>query len=163
MLTEEQRVLVADNAKLVTWCLKKFTRSQWYGVMSRDDLVSEGYVALCRAAVGFDATLGFKFSTYAVRAIMFRWLNVLKAAASRPLHQLDFDGRVVHGDHAEVDARLDVTEALEQLDERLRQVVEDWMQEMTLQDSGKRLGVSKERCRQLRGQAATQLREAMAC
>lgn len=63
-LTADQKKLVSDNIGLVHTVAKKFPHLGMY-----DDRVQDGYVALCRAAQGFDPNMGRKFSTYAVPAI----------------------------------------------------------------------------------------------
>ena len=58
--------LVTENLGLVHACANRFRGS---GV-EYDDLFQAGCVGLVKAAAGFDPTLGFRFSTYAVPAIL---------------------------------------------------------------------------------------------
>ena len=58
--------LVTENIGLVHACANRFRGS---GV-EYDDLFQAGCVGLVKAAAGFDPTLGFRFSTYAVPAIL---------------------------------------------------------------------------------------------
>ncbi len=58
--------LVTENLGLVHSCANRFRGS---GV-EYDDLFQAGCVGLIKAAAGFDPTLGFRFSTYAVPAIL---------------------------------------------------------------------------------------------
>ncbi|MBQ7638719.1 MAG: sigma-70 family RNA polymerase sigma factor [Clostridia bacterium] len=65
-LTEEQKKLVEENLGLVHACANRFRgRGAEY-----DDLFQAGSVGLVKAAGGFKEELGFKFSTYAVPAIL---------------------------------------------------------------------------------------------
>lgn len=58
--------LVTENLGLVHACANRFRGS---GV-EYDDLFQAGCVGLIKAAAGFDPSLGFRFSTYAVPAIL---------------------------------------------------------------------------------------------
>jgi len=64
MTTREKRI--NDNLGLVHSCAKRFKNR---GV-EYDDLFQAGCVGLIKAADGFDESLGFVFSTYAVPAIL---------------------------------------------------------------------------------------------
>ncbi len=61
-----ENALVTENLGLVHSCANRFRGS---GV-EYDDLFQAGCVGLIKAAAGFDPTLGFRFSTYAVPAIL---------------------------------------------------------------------------------------------
>lgn len=63
---EECSQLVIDNMGLVYACANRF---RGRGI-EFDDLVQSGCLGLIKAAKGFDETKGFKFSTYAVPAII---------------------------------------------------------------------------------------------
>lgn len=67
-LTDEQRALVEDNMKLVPYMLKRFDVPYQKMISDEDDLMQIGYLALCMAAIAYDAAYG-KFSTYACAAI----------------------------------------------------------------------------------------------
>ena len=58
--------LVTENIGLVHACANRFRGSG----IEYDDLFQAGCVGLIKAASGFDPTLGFRFSTYAVPAIL---------------------------------------------------------------------------------------------
>lgn len=65
-LTDEQKKLVEQNLGLVHACANRFRgRGEEY-----EDLFQAGSVGLIKAAQGFNSELGFKFSTYAVPAIL---------------------------------------------------------------------------------------------
>lgn len=58
--------LISENLGLVHSCANKFRNRG----IEYDDLFSAGCLGLVKAADGFDETLGFRFSTYAVPAIL---------------------------------------------------------------------------------------------
>ncbi len=58
--------LISENFGLVHSCANKFRNRG----IEYDDLYSAGCLGLVKAADGFDETLGFRFSTYAVPAIL---------------------------------------------------------------------------------------------
>jgi RNA polymerase sporulation-specific sigma factor len=62
----EREKLIEKNLPLVHSCAKRFKNR---GV-EYDDLYQAGCVGLVKAVNGFDSTLGFEFSTYAVPAIL---------------------------------------------------------------------------------------------
>lgn len=61
--------IVSANMSLVYDCFQKSSVT----TIDRDTLVSEGYLALISAAELFDPWRGYKFSTYACRAIFYRF------------------------------------------------------------------------------------------
>lgn len=63
-MTRDERI--AENLGLVHACANRFRNRG----LEYDDLFSAGCIGLCKAADGFDETLGFAFSTYAVPAIL---------------------------------------------------------------------------------------------
>ena len=66
MLTAERQALAEENLGLVHACANRF---RGRGV-DYEDLFQAGCVGLIKAAGGFDARLGYQFSTYAVPAIL---------------------------------------------------------------------------------------------
>ncbi len=68
---EELDRIVTENVGLVHLCAKRFTVSRFSGKgIEYDDLFQAGCVGLVKAAEGFDAQRGVKFSTYAVPVIL---------------------------------------------------------------------------------------------
>ncbi len=66
MTTEEKQRLASENMGLVHLCANRFRgRSIEY-----EDLCGAGCIGLMKAINAFDASLGYKFSTYAVPVIM---------------------------------------------------------------------------------------------
>lgn len=66
-LNEEQRSLVENNLKLVTYCVTKYVHPPYNEI---DDYLQEGNYGLCLAALGFDPTKGYQFATYASSMIV---------------------------------------------------------------------------------------------
>ena len=66
MLTAERQALAEENLGLVHACANRF---RGRGV-EYEDLFQAGCVGLLKAAGGFDESMGFQFSTYAVPAIL---------------------------------------------------------------------------------------------
>lgn len=66
MEASDNNALITENLGLVHACANRFRGS---GV-EYDDLFQAGCVGLIKAAAGFDPKLGFRFSTYAVPAIL---------------------------------------------------------------------------------------------
>lgn len=71
-LTEDQRRLVEDNVALA---ISVVTNTHAGRRMSHDDRVSVAFVGLCRAALLYDPSRGWKFSTYAANAIRYTLLR----------------------------------------------------------------------------------------
>ncbi len=69
--------MAVANYGLVHWCARRVERS--YPREDFDDLMSRGMFGLFRAVRGFNPSLGFKFSTYAVTAINNAMMKDIKA------------------------------------------------------------------------------------
>ena len=65
-LTDKQRKLVEENISLVRFAINKYICSTPF---EYDDMVSIGYIGLCKAAARFNATKNHTFSTYATKVI----------------------------------------------------------------------------------------------
>jgi RNA polymerase sporulation-specific sigma factor len=71
--------LILDNQRLVYWT---YQRMRWLPLVARmgeEDAVGAGTVGLIKAAEGFDPERGWKFTTYASRAI---WREIDNASRS---------------------------------------------------------------------------------
>ena len=140
------------------------------------ELVSDGNVSLMRAADKFDYTRGNKFSTYATWAVMKNFSRSIpqeryrreRFVTGRPdVFEAAPDGAV---DEAEYNAHQDrvrrsLTSILGRLGDREREIIvsrfglEDGQGAETLQQVGRRFGVSKERIRQIEARALGKLRQ----
>lgn len=144
------------------------------------EVVSEGNMALLRAVEKFNVDRGFKFSTYACRAILKAFSRISqKFSKYRTRFPVEFEPDFEKSDW--VDKRRDLAQA-DVLDE-LKQIVDrnladlstveqtvikrrfNWEQEqdtpLTLEEVGKIIGVTKERVRQIQNKALLKIRGVM--
>lgn len=97
--TAAKNALVAANLRLVTSVASKLERSKSLSTpgITLDDMVQEGSVGLIRAAEKFDASRGFKFSTYAtwwVRAYVMRAITMQGRSIKVPSSVVDEYARI---------------------------------------------------------------------
>lgn len=163
--------IVRANMRLVISVVKKFVDAQ----NSLDDLISEGAISLMRAVEKFDYARGFRFSTYATYAIR---RNLYRFVVARRLERSRFESRsqefeadltdetetrITEERWHELQRRL--TGILRRLDPREQMVIrarfglDDLASAETLQSLADRMGVCKERVRQLEKRAMTKLRK----
>ncbi|MBL4590732.1 MAG: sigma-70 family RNA polymerase sigma factor [Phycisphaerales bacterium] len=142
------------------------------------DLVSEGNMALLRAVDKFDAGRGFKFSTYACRAILKAFSRQgMKLSKYRQRFPTDFDPKLEKSNYLEtkradfekdtagevrqivVANRADLT-AVERtvLEHRFGLETGGMEKPMTLEQVGQIIGVTKERVRQIQNKAMEKIR-----
>ena len=142
------------------------------------DLVSEGNMALLRAVDKFDAGRGYKFSTYACRAILKAFSRQgMKLSKYRQRFPTDFDPKLERSNYLETkraDFEKDAAEEVKRivLENRAdltdveRTVIEhrfglestDGERPMTLEQVGQIIGVTKERVRQIQNKAMEKIR-----
>ena len=139
------------------------------------EAVSDGNMALMRAVEKFDYARGFKFSTYASWAIMRTYARTIpeqRYTAVRLVTGVDevLSAAPMHDETAEREsvveaARHLLSKGLSLLTARERDIVvchyglEKSSTPMTLEQIGQRLGVTKERIRQIERQAIQKLRQ----
>ena len=145
------------------------------------DLVSEGNMALLRAIDKFDVSRGFKFSTYACRAILKAFSRMgVKLSRYRQLFPTDFDPALEKSDFLETKRAEHEDDCVDEL-KRIMQdnraelsqieaeviehrfginapVGEEEPQPLTLEQVGKIIGVTKERVRQIQNKALEKIR-----
>jgi RNA polymerase primary sigma factor len=168
--------LVRTNLALVL-AMAKRTR---LGDVDFSEVVSEGNMALLRAVDKFSADRGFKFSTYACRAILKAFSRTaMKASKLRMRFPVEFEPDLEKSDWADrrrdqieddcidelkaiVDGNLADLSSVEQTVIRRRF---NWEQEkespLTLEEVGKIIGVTKERVRQIQNKALAKIRTVM--
>jgi RNA polymerase sigma factor (sigma-70 family) len=159
--TLKNKLILANQALVVSIAKKHLN-----GAMTLDELVSDGLIPLIKAIEKFDYTRGFKFSTYASWAIMKHFARAVPAANEELRHVLSDEdiSRLLPGvddvDEGESFKRSKaVQDALEQLDDRERHILEIRYglnrdeDALSLSELGKQLGVSKERIRQIESKA----------
>ena len=142
------------------------------------DLVSEGNMALLRSVDKFDCGRGFKFSTYACRAILKAFSRQgMKLTKYRQRFPTDFDPAMEKSNHLEVVRRgreLDAAEEVKHIvvsnEAELTNVektvvyhrfgldAEQDNDPMTLEQVGQIIGVTKERVRQIQNKALEKIR-----
>lgn len=172
LLEEANRVkqqITQANLRLVVSIAKRHLSS----MIDLFELISDGNVSLMRAVDKFDYTRGYKFSTYASWAVMRNFArSVPEFKIHRDRYQTGRDELIdiapgFTPDESENDftpaVRGVIDRMLGQLGDRERAILRhrfglDDSQPQTLEQIGKRLGVSKERIRQLESRALEQLR-----
>lgn len=172
--------IVHENLPLVLAMAK---RTRIRGV-DPADLVSEGNLALLRAANKFDCARGYRFSTYACRAILKSFSRVAtRTSRHRGRFPTEFDPALEKSHHVERQRRQVVEDCIGELrtilDTNLgkltdveRQVIQarfalDGVERQpavrgkTLEQVGELIGVTKERVRQIQNKALNKLRTAL--
>jgi RNA polymerase sigma factor (sigma-70 family) len=158
--------LILANQALVISIAKKHLS----GALSLDELASEGLTPLMKAVEKFDYTKGFKFSTYASWAVMKHFARIVPLAGQQQHHYLADEelDRIVPGvseideNHA-YERSMAVINAMDTLDDRERHILKNRFgldrseDPMSLAQLGKRLGVTKERVRQIESKAMDKL------
>jgi RNA polymerase sigma factor (sigma-70 family) len=168
--------LVRTNLALVL-AMAKRTR---LGDVDFAEVVSEGNMALIRAVDKFNVDRGFKFSTYACRAILKAFSRTaLKASRHRTRFPVEFEPDMEKSDWT--DRKRDIVE--EDCIDELKQIVDrnladlsnveetvirrrfNWQQQeespLTLEEVGQIIGVTKERVRQIQNKALAKIRTVM--
>ena len=149
------------------------------GGLDFNDLISEGNFALLRSVDKFDCSRGFKFSTYACRAILKAFSRVaLKTSRYRGRFPIEFDPMLERSDyleHKRDDAKDDcvgeirdiLTHNRASLNEMEQVVIRerfalnappDNPKPKTLEQVGEIIGVTKERVRQIQNKALRKIR-----
>jgi RNA polymerase sigma factor (sigma-70 family) len=163
--------LISSNMRLVVAIAKRHA-SQSDNFF---ELLSDGNMSLIRAVEKFDYSRGNKFSTYASWAIMKNFARSIPEEKRRKEryvtgHEEMFDlAPDNRSDEQEMvstveQKKFQVNRLLEYLDPRERQIVqmrnglENYSENMTLEEIGQQLGITKERVRQLNVRIMAKLR-----
>ena len=175
---DTRSTIVRENMPLVLAMAK---RTRISGV-DLSDLISEGNLALLRAVNKFDCARGFKFSTYACRAILKSFSRVASRMSRYRGHfPTEFDPALERSDHLErrrdEDRDNSVQELKSILGENLANLSEVEHKVVlarfsleddspvgrakTLEQVGQMIGVTKERVRQIQNKALGKLRVAL--
>ncbi len=176
-VAERMREQIANTNLALVLAMAKRTR---LSEVDFAEMVSEGNMALLRAVDKFDAERGFKFSTYACRAILKAFSRQgMKQTKHRQRFPAEFDPKLQKSDYLETrrrervrddaaEVRRIVTENKAELSEIERTVIEHRFgieqplqndKPLTLEQIGKMIGVTKERVRQIQNKALTKIRE----
>ena len=162
--------LIKANMRLVVSIVKKFVTPQ----QSFDELLSEGILTLMKAIEKFDFDRGFRFSTYAYRSIVrhvYRTVTVAHKEESRftrdaeewAFEDASDSNSTTMGDQVWSNLRELMGGLLDKLDRRERFIIRSryalgsHRKVRTFQSLADKLGVSKERVRQLERRAVQKL------
>ncbi len=178
--TDAQNEIVRENVPLVL-AMAKRTRIPGVDI---SDMISEGNLALLRAVDKFDTARGYKFSTYACRAILKSFSRVAtRSARHRGRFPTEFDPTLERSNYIEqrrVALRDDCVDELRailgensaELTHVEREVIlarfaldgngkDASRRAKTLEQVGQMIGVTKERVRQIQNKALDKLRVAL--
>ncbi len=173
--SERIREQIAETNLALVLAMAKRTRMS---EVDFADLVSEGNMALLRAVDKFDAGRGFKFSTYACRAILKAFSRQgMKLSKYRQRFPTDFDPKLEKSNFLETkradfekdtasEVRAIVLANRADLSDVERTVLEHRFgletggheKPMTLEQVGQIIGVTKERVRQIQNKAMEKIR-----
>ena len=163
--------IIRANTRLVMSIVKKFVTPQ----QSYDDMLSDGIFTLMQAVEKFDYDRGFRFSTYAYRSIArnaYRTVTTARKEEARftrdaeewAFEQEDDQSASGMADKVWRNLRELMASMLDQLDRRERFIIRSryalgaHRKARTFQCLADKLGVSKERVRQLEQRAVSKLR-----
>ena len=169
-----RRQIAETNLALVLAMAKRTRMSE----LDFADLVSEGNMALLRSVDKFDCGRGFKFSTYACRAILKAFSRQgMKFSRYRQRFPTDFDPALEKSNHLEMLREQHVSESAAEvrhvvvnneadLSEVERTVIHHRFgidsspdqASLTLEQVGQLIGVTKERVRQIQNKALEKIR-----
>ena len=179
---DTREIITQANLALVLAMAKRTRMSD----VDFGELVSEGNMALLRAVEKFDIARGFKFSTYACRAILKAFSRIaLKSSRYRQAFPTEFDPSMERSNYQETrraDVEQDAVEELQRIIGENRAELSDVEktviqarfaisqapingyssveapQALTLEEVGRVIGVTKERVRQIQNKALEKLR-----
>ncbi len=175
---EARDLITGANLALVLAMAKRTRMSE----VEFGELVSEGNMAMLRAVEKFDISRGFKFSTYACRAILKSFSRAaMRISRHRSLFPTEFDPLREIGDDREeremaaqqealADLQAVLTENRANLSQVERRVLDarfamaptsEATSDLTLEEVGQVMGVTKERIRQIQNRAIQKLRTAL--
>jgi RNA polymerase primary sigma factor len=151
--------MVADNIGLAYAMARRFRRN-----IPEDDAVSDCMMGLAQSARWFDPQRGFKFSTYACRAMLVEMIKRREKIArqARLVKTVDLTGDRAPDQRPDGSLRVDARDAwllIDKLPSRIGFVIRQRMEGKTLQAIGDVLGLTKERVRQMELEAIHSLRE----
>jgi RNA polymerase sigma factor (sigma-70 family) len=179
---EQYRDQIAQTNLALVLAMAKRTRMS---EVDFADLVSEGNMALLRAVDKFDVGRGFKFSTYACRAILKAFSRQgVKLSKYRQLFPTDFDPKLEKSNYMEKkregheddcvdeirqiikDNRAELSDIEQEVIEHRfavgkRKAADPQAEPLTLEQVGKIIGVTKERVRQIQNKALDKIRQSL--
>lgn len=161
-ISDIKNLLIRSNLRLVVSIAKRYLKSS----SGFFELVSDGNISLIRAVEKFDYSRGNKFSTYASWAILKNFARSVPAEHQRmerfrtgqdeAFAQTSETRESFFGtEHMNKSQRAVILELMQELDGREQQVIacrfglDEGSEPETLEQVGSRLGVTKERIRQI--------------
>lgn len=138
-MTSEQEKLVKDNIGLVYHVAKLL------GVAQDEDLIQDGMVELCRAAISFCENKGAKYSTFAYRCVRNKMLSVIKKRSIESQTGAD-DVAEICNEAIQPEDCIDLWEiqaAIEKLNKRTKKIVKLLMEGYTQTEIASLLGISR--------------------
>jgi RNA polymerase primary sigma factor len=170
-ITEIKNLLIRSNLRLVVSIAKRYLKAN----SGFFELVSDGNISLIRAVEKFDYARGNKFSTYASWAILKNFARSVPAEHQRMdrfrtgndeifAQSLEQKGSILIDEHMNKTQRAVIREMMQELDGREQKVIacrfglSEGEQPETLEQVGSRLGVTKERVRQIEVRTLEKLR-----
>ena len=170
-ITQVKNLLIRSNLRLVVSIAKKYIKSS----AAFFELVSDGNISLMRAVEKFDYSRGNKFSTYASWAILKNFARSVPAEHQRLdrfrtgqdeafASSSEQKSSFFIDEHMNRTQRAVIRELLQELDGREQKVIacrfglEEGAEPETLEQVGNRLGVTKERVRQIEVRTLEKLR-----
>lgn len=170
-ITEVKNLLIRSNLRLVVSIAKRYLKAN----AGFFELVSDGNISLIRAVEKFDYARGNKFSTYASWAILKNFARSIPAEHKRLdrfrtgsddvfAQSPEERGSLFLDERMNSSQRLVIREMMEELDGREQKVIAcrfglgESEEPETLEQVGNRLGVTKERVRQIEVRTLEKLR-----
>lgn len=170
-ITEIKNLLIRSNLRLVVSIAKRYLKAN----AGFFELVSDGNISLIRAVEKFDYARGNKFSTYASWAILKNFARSVPAEHQRMdrfrtgndevfAQSSEQRGSFFIDEHMNKTQRAVIREMMQELDGREQKVIacrfglSEGEEPETLEQVGSRLGVTKERVRQIEVRTLEKLR-----
>ena len=170
-ITDIKNLLIRSNLRLVVSIAKRYLKAN----SGFFELVSDGNMSLIRAVEKFDYARGFKFSTYASWAILKNFARSVPAEHQRLdrfrtgndevfAQSSEQKGSFFIDEHMNKTQRAVIREMMQELDGREQKVIacrfglSEGEEPETLEQVGSRLGVTKERVRQIEVRTLEKLR-----
>lgn len=170
-ITEVKNLLIRSNLRLVVSIAKRYLKAN----SGFFELVSDGNISLIRAVEKFDYARGYKFSTYASWAILKNFARSVPAENQRLdrfrtgndevfAQSSEQKGSFFIDEYMNMTQRAVIRELMQELDVREQKVIacrfglSEGEEPETLEQVGSRLGVTKERVRQIEVRTLEKLR-----